>query len=116
MTKELLSTRKYKTGYEVRKYLYSEEDAHGGSDMVMRSAFTTDGGHYVGSPKWAYRIFRTKGLSDVQPSREIRTLMPTADSVTPVQLDSARVNRSGTGGAIGPCMGSVLAVTFIRII
>lgn len=71
MAKELLSTRKYKTGYEIRKYLYSEEDAAGGSDMVMRSAFTTDGGHYVGSPKWAYMIFRTKGLSDVQPSRPV---------------------------------------------
>ena len=71
MTKELLSIRKYKTGYEVRAYRYSGEDAAGGPDIVMKSAFTTDGGYYVGNSKWAYRIFQIRGLSDVQPSREI---------------------------------------------
>lgn len=70
MTKELLSTRKYKAGYEVRKYRCSGEDAAGGPDMVMRSAFTTDGGYYVGNSKWAYRIFRVRGLSEVQPSSQ----------------------------------------------
>lgn len=71
MTKELLSTRKYKAGYEVRAYKYSGDDAAGGPDMIMKSAFTTDGGYYVGNSKWAYRIFRVRGLREVQPSREI---------------------------------------------
>ncbi len=61
--RELLKTRTFKVGYELRyEYLSGEEagfdpDTENDKGFTMVSAFTTDG-HYIGNSKFAYRIFR----------------------------------------------------------
>jgi len=61
LSRELLKTRKFKVGYELRYERLSGEEAGfaegDGDSFVMTSAFTVDG-HYIGNSKFAYRLFR----------------------------------------------------------
>ena len=58
MQTEVLGTRRYKAGYEVRR-----ERVTMGSNgpVVMRSAYTP-GGHYIGSPRDAHRLIVKRGI------------------------------------------------------
>jgi len=60
--RELLRTRRYKVGYEVRTERISGDEAGGGPPFEMSSAFTTPEGHYIGDPKTAHRLVVTRGI------------------------------------------------------
>ncbi len=59
--KELLSTRYFKAGYEVREVLLDCSD-YGGDDFVMKSAYSP-AGHYIGNPKDAHRLCIKRGIA-----------------------------------------------------
>ncbi len=61
MPRQLIRTRKYKVGYEVRHEQISGEEAGGGRPFMMASAFTTNG-HYVGNAKIAHRLVVRRGI------------------------------------------------------
>lgn len=60
METKILSTRRYKAGYEVRteSCTFEEDD----SETIMKSAYTIPEGHYVGSSRWAYRLIVKRGI------------------------------------------------------
>lgn len=49
---EILKVRRYRAGYEVRTEMVGSE---GNPAIEMRNAYTSDG-HYIGDPRWAYRL------------------------------------------------------------
>lgn len=59
--RELLKTRKYKAGYELRYERLSGEDAASGSDFTMTSAYTPNG-NYIGNSKRAHRLIVKYGI------------------------------------------------------
>ena len=61
MARQLLKTRQYKAGYEIRYERLSGEDAAGGPPMTLQSAWTPDG-HYIGNPKVAHRLVVKRGI------------------------------------------------------
>jgi len=58
--RELVKTRRYKAGYEIRYERISE--AGGGPPFIMRSAYTIPEGHYVGNPRLAHRLMVLHGI------------------------------------------------------
>lgn len=60
MNKELLKTRKYQAGYEVRDELwwFGEDESH---KVLIKSAYTPNG-DYIGDSKWAYRLCKVRGV------------------------------------------------------
>ena len=86
--RELLSTRHYKAGYDIRKERISGDEAGGGSSFEMSSAFTPSG-DYIGNPKRASSQRRRNPITTSAPSV------------------SARRSKSGMAGRIGPSMASV---------
>ena len=60
MVKEVLKTRRYKAGYEVRTELIDGEE-FGCPDFEMKSAYTHTG-DYIGNSRDAYRLCRTRGV------------------------------------------------------
>ena len=60
MIKQVLSTRKYKAGYEVRTELINGEEM-GCEDFKKKSAYTPDG-YYIGDSKLAYRLCKLRGI------------------------------------------------------
>ncbi len=69
MTRKLLKTWKYKAGYHVRYYEFSDEAGlENGDTMMMRMAFTPRG-FYLGDPKMARFLILKKGLDPltIQP-------------------------------------------------
>lgn len=58
MEREILSTRKYKAGYEIRTELVTME---GNPDTELKSAYTPDG-HYIGNSKSAHRLIVKRGI------------------------------------------------------
>lgn len=65
----ILSTRKYKAGYEVRTIRFRPID--GGDPFTMRSAFTLRGA-YIGSPKLAHTLVVKRGIIPQLASRKHR--------------------------------------------
>lgn len=61
MVKEVLKTRSYKAGYEVRTELING-DEYGGPDFEMKSAYNPNG-DYIGSSKRAYRLCKKNGIA-----------------------------------------------------
>ena len=59
--RELVRTRRYKVGYEVRTEQVSGDEAGGGEPFEMRSAFTPSGA-YIGNPKTAHRLVVKRGI------------------------------------------------------
>lgn len=59
MDKELLATRKYKVGFEVRTERYFVGDDE--QELVMKSAYTPSG-DYIGSPRDANFLTKRKGI------------------------------------------------------
>lgn len=59
--RELLKTRKFKAGYELRYERLSGEDAAYGRDFTMTTAYTPDG-NYIGNSKAAYRLIVKYGI------------------------------------------------------
>ena len=70
--RELLSERRYKAGYIIRKERFSGEDAAFGPTFEMRSAFTPTG-DYIGSPKDARFLVVKKGIQPekAEPSHNV---------------------------------------------
>lgn len=64
--KEVLSTRKYKAGYEIRKELV-DGTPYGSSDIEIKSAYTQTGA-YIGKSREAYRLCKKRGIKP-----EVRT-------------------------------------------
>ena len=58
--KKVLSTRRYKAGYEVRTELIDGKEFEC-ADFEIKSAYTPDG-HYIGSSKDAYRLCKLRGI------------------------------------------------------
>lgn len=58
--KTVLKTRRYKAGYEVRTELHDGKK-YDCDDFEVRSAYTADG-DYIGDPKDAFRLCRTRGI------------------------------------------------------
>ena len=58
--KTVLSTRRYKAGYEVRTELHDGEE-YGCKDFEARMAYTPSG-DFIGSPKDAFHLCRTRGI------------------------------------------------------
>ena len=56
MDKQVLSVRRYKIGYEVRKEQVDGEP-YGTDGVVIASAYTILGGLYLGSSRWAHRLY-----------------------------------------------------------
>lgn len=60
---EVINVRRYKVGYEIRTEQLTEEEAGGiPGGMVIKSAYTTDGGHYIGTSRWAHRLMAVRGI------------------------------------------------------
>ena len=59
MEKELLATRRYKVGYEVRKERHFVGDDE--QPIIMKSAYTPSG-DYMGNPRMANFLIRKKGI------------------------------------------------------
>lgn len=70
--RELLSTRHYKAGYDIRKERISGDEAGGGPSFEMSSAFTPSG-DYIGNPKRAYRLCAKQGIKPekAQPDHNV---------------------------------------------
>ncbi len=68
MSREVISVRKYKVGYEIREEVI---DGHefGGEDYTMKIAYTPDGS-YIGSPKTAYRLCMKRGIKPEKASAD----------------------------------------------
>ncbi|KKN53801.1 hypothetical protein LCGC14_0598940 [marine sediment metagenome] len=70
MDKELLATRKYKAGYEVRteKHLVGDDK----QEVIIKSAFTPSG-DYLGDPRTARYLIRRKGIKPekAKPSHNV---------------------------------------------
>lgn len=62
MMRELVKTRRYKAGYEIRYERISGDEAGGGPPFIMRSAHTIPEGHYIGSSRWAHRLIVQHGI------------------------------------------------------
>ena len=58
--KKILRVRRYRAGYEVRRELHSGEP-YGCEDFEISSAYTPNG-HYIGNPKDAFPLCRTRGI------------------------------------------------------
>lgn len=61
MARELIKTRRYKAGYEVRYERLTEEDAADGPPTMHTSAWAPDG-HYIGNTKFAHRLVAKRGI------------------------------------------------------
>jgi len=59
--KEVINTRTYKAGYEIRTELVDGE-IFGCADFEAKVAYTHDG-HYIGDPKRAYRLCKVRGIA-----------------------------------------------------
>lgn len=59
---ELLGTRRYKVGYEIRTERFSGADALGGAPFILKSAFTIPEGYYIGDSKMAHRLIVQRGI------------------------------------------------------
>jgi len=57
---KVVSTRKYKAGYEVREELIDGSE-YGSEDLTMKVAYTPDG-NYIGDSKWGYRLCKKWGI------------------------------------------------------
>jgi hypothetical protein len=69
MAREILNIRKYKAGYEIRTERLTGDDAMGGKDFEMKSAYTPDG-DYIGNGKTAYFLCKKKGI---KPEKRLST-------------------------------------------
>ena len=58
--KQVLSTRKYKAGYEIRTEVVDGEDFDG-EDFKAKNAYTPSG-DYIGPSKKAHRLCKTRGI------------------------------------------------------
>ena len=58
--RKILSVRRYKAGYEIRKEL-RDGSPYGSKDFEMKIAYTPSG-DYIGNPKWAYRLCKKMGI------------------------------------------------------
>ena len=58
--RKVLSVRRYKAGYEIRKELI-DGSPYGSKDLEMKTAYTPSG-DYIGNPKWAYRLCKKMGI------------------------------------------------------
>lgn len=56
----VLAVKKYKIGYEVRTISVQPAEK-GANPFEIRTAFTAKG-FYIGSPRWAYRLYRKYGI------------------------------------------------------
>lgn len=63
MTTQTIGERNYKAGYVVR----TETHQHGSGDFEMKTAYTPDG-DYIGDPKRAYRLCKTRGIKPEKSS------------------------------------------------
>lgn len=61
MKKTILSTRKYKAGYEVRKELVDDREYGGDGNREMRSAYNL-AGDYIGNSKTAHYLCVKRGI------------------------------------------------------
>lgn len=61
MSREVISVRRYKVGYEIRTERFTEEDAAGGPPLVMKTAYTPEG-YYIGTSKWAHLLIVKRGI------------------------------------------------------
>jgi len=70
MDKELLATRKYRVGYEVRTERYFVGDDE--QPIVMKSAYLPSG-DYIGNPRLANFLIRRKGITPekAKPSHNV---------------------------------------------
>jgi hypothetical protein len=57
--RELIDTRTYKAGYEVRHERWRHDDSEPWTDMKV--AYTPEG-HYIGTSKWAHRLINRYGI------------------------------------------------------
>lgn len=65
---KVTKTRRYKVGYEIRYEQITPDDPEWwGEAVVIPSAYTLEGNYYIGSSKWAHRLFVKHGLRQVQP-------------------------------------------------
>jgi len=60
MFKEVIRTRKYKVGYELRTGIVDASD-YGGKDFEMTKAFNVDG-EYIGDSKMAHYLCKKRGI------------------------------------------------------
>lgn len=59
---KVLSVRRYKAGYEIRTEWIPEEEGGGADGLIMKSAYTTPEGYYIGSSRWAHRLIVKRGI------------------------------------------------------
>lgn len=64
--REVVKTRKYKVGYEVRTELVTPDN--GDPEFETRTAYTPSG-DFLGDPKMANYLCKKRGLSDIQKAR-----------------------------------------------
>ena len=67
--KELLSTRYYKAGYEIRTVLIDGSD-YGSPDTIMKMAYTRNG-DYMGGKEWGHRLCVKRGIAPEKISPEV---------------------------------------------
>lgn len=58
---EVLSVRRYKAGYEIRREKRWSDEI-GGDPIFISSAYTVPEGLYIGSPKTAHRLIVQRGI------------------------------------------------------
>ena len=57
----VLSTRKYKAGYEIREEVWNRS-AGGGKALKVKTAYTPSG-DWIGDSRWAYRLCKKRGVA-----------------------------------------------------
>ena len=67
--KEVTFQRKY-PGYIYRREIIINETYHGGGESERTNCYSSDTGHWIGSPKDARFLCKKKGLRDVQKAHE----------------------------------------------
>ena len=61
MSEKIITTRRYKAGYEIRTAEISGPEAGGGPPFIMKTAYTPEG-HYIGMSQWAHRLIVRRGI------------------------------------------------------
>lgn len=97
--RELIKTRRYKAGYEIRYEQMSGDEAGGGSAFIMRSAFTIPEGYYIGIRDGLTGSSSREASSPSRGNPQGPARMVAGGGLA--ASASASVSRSGTRGRCG---------------